>query len=209
MTSEPAEPTTRQDDQPPMPFDLWWSPSMKRLLTRHEDMDDEHLVWVVQSGHESLRHYLGTGLDSNPPLPDDAVRLVLADPAQTTELAEAQRSAQFWQGQAENWEREHRNTVLPYTTKLETERGALQARADAALAEIANWWGTGKPGTRTLMAVNSILRGHVDAALVEQPPVQPLHWRTEDGGIAAVMCSACHTLGGHDDDCPRRTGATS
>jgi hypothetical protein len=80
----------------------------------------------------------------------------------------------------------------------------LQARADAALAEIANWWGTGKPGGRTLMAVNSILRGHVDAALAEQPLVQPLHWRTEDGGIAAVMCSRCNTLGGHDDDCPRR-----
>jgi hypothetical protein len=60
----------------PMPFDLWWSPSMKRLLTRHEDMDDEHLVWVVQGGHESLRHYLGTGPDSNPSMPDDAVQLV-------------------------------------------------------------------------------------------------------------------------------------
>jgi hypothetical protein len=81
----------RQADPKPMPFDLWWSPSMARFLTRHEDMDDEHLVWVVQSGHESLRHYLGTGLESNPPLPDDAVQLVLADPAQTTELDQLRR----------------------------------------------------------------------------------------------------------------------
>lgn len=32
--TEPAGPQ-------PMPFDLWWSPSMRRLLSRHENRDDE------------------------------------------------------------------------------------------------------------------------------------------------------------------------
>lgn len=86
----------------PMPFDLWWSPSMKRLLSRHENSDDEHLVWVMQGGSESLRHYLGTGLESNPPLPDDAVQLVLADPEQHTELEQLKaQHAAWWKVQGE------------------------------------------------------------------------------------------------------------
>ncbi|MGW3992403.1 hypothetical protein ACWEF6_02835 [Amycolatopsis sp. NPDC004772] len=60
--------------------DLWWSPSHGGFLTRHENNADEHLVWIVHTTHESLRHHLGTGADSNPPLPTDAVRLVLDDP---------------------------------------------------------------------------------------------------------------------------------
>lgn len=63
-----------------MPFELWWSPSMKRFLTRHQSEDDEHLVWVWHGHYEALRHYLGTGLDSNPPMPDDAVRLAPEPP---------------------------------------------------------------------------------------------------------------------------------
>lgn len=183
--------------------DLWWSPSMARFLSRHEDRDDEHLVWVWHGHHESLRHFLGTGLDSNPPLPDDAVQLVpdrsitdleqelynravtaeaerdailprLAELAKqagklrtaewlrtcatlppsewppapaykgpmvpAAELEEAQRSASFWQGQAERWEREHQSAVLPYTTKLESERDALQARIDEHEGILAAIW---------------------------------------------------------------------
>ncbi|MEV4053007.1 hypothetical protein AB0J55_17630 [Amycolatopsis sp. NPDC049688] len=67
---------TDAGSRPAAPPDLWWSPSMARFLSRHEDQDDEHLVWVWHGHQESLRHYLGTGLDSNPPLPADAVRLV-------------------------------------------------------------------------------------------------------------------------------------
>lgn len=58
--------------------ELWWSPSLRRFLSRHESQDDEHLVWVFHGHYEALRRYLGTGLDSNPPLPADAVRLVAA-----------------------------------------------------------------------------------------------------------------------------------
>jgi hypothetical protein len=63
-------------------------------------------------------------------LPEDELR---------AELAEAQRSTRFWRGQAENWEREHQNTVLPYTTKVENERDALRAQLDRvrAIAEEA------------------------------------------------------------------------
>lgn len=60
---------------PKMP-ELWWSPSGGGFLARHENGADEHLVWIVHMTHESLRHHLGTGPDSNPPLPADAVRLV-------------------------------------------------------------------------------------------------------------------------------------
>lgn len=35
---------------------------------------------------------------------------------------------------------------------------------------------------------------------------RPMHWRTPDGDIAAVMCTVCNTLGGHDESCPRGTG---
>lgn len=65
----------RRTPRPAAPPDLWWSPSMARFLSRHQSEDDEHLVWIWHGHHESLRHYLGTGLDSNPPLPDDAVQL--------------------------------------------------------------------------------------------------------------------------------------
>jgi hypothetical protein len=51
---------------------------MGRFLTRHENRDDEHLVWVFHGHYEALRHYLGTGPDSNPPLPVDATRLYRA-----------------------------------------------------------------------------------------------------------------------------------
>lgn len=47
-------------------------------------------------------------------------------------------------------------------TELEAQAAQLQARIDAALAEISQWWGTARPGDRVLMAVNSILRGHMD-----------------------------------------------
>jgi hypothetical protein len=51
------------------------------------------------------------------------------------ERDEAQQSAKFWQGQAEYWEREHQETVLPYTTKLESELYlALWLYAEA------KWW---------------------------------------------------------------------
>lgn len=49
------------------------------------------------------------------------------------ERDEAQRSANFWQALAEQWEREHQNTVLPYTSQLETERDTYRQRGiDAA-----------------------------------------------------------------------------
>lgn len=61
----------------------WWSESMNRLLVK----DDNGLVWVVNGGLESLRHYLGTGADSNPPMPADAVHLFAAA-TQTAEQAQ-------------------------------------------------------------------------------------------------------------------------
>lgn len=45
-----------------------------------------------------------------------------------SQTKEMQQSARFWQGLAEYWEREHNNTVLPYTNKLESERDALKAK---------------------------------------------------------------------------------
>lgn len=39
------------------------------------------------------------------------------------------------------------------------------------------------------------------SAAVPEPAERPRWWGTEDGGIAAVMCGTCHTLGGHDDTC--------
>lgn len=59
-----------------------------------------------------------------------------------TELAEAQRSARHWKALAEQWEREHNNTVLPYTTKLED---ALD-RGHAMLAGLLGKWINGERG---------------------------------------------------------------
>jgi len=122
-----SEPAPRQEDVTPMPFDLWWSPSLKRLLSRHENEDDEHLVWVMQGGAESLRHYLGTGLESNPPLPDDAVRLV-----QTTELerlraqlAEATEVNQEWQ--------RYKRRKIEERRKLESERDEARGQRNEAM----------------------------------------------------------------------------
>lgn len=135
--TEPAAPH-------PMPFDLWWSPSLRRFLSRHENQDDEHLVWVFHGHHEALRHYLGAGLDSNPPLPDDAVRLVLADPAfegafeasdrpeelidkaardpHVVSLAAALRAEMY----------DHHGEVLPEETSLDV--------ADGLLVHLATLW---------------------------------------------------------------------
>lgn len=52
---------------------LWWSPSIGGLLVEGDGM-----YWVLNPSRESLRHRLGTGPDSNPPLPEDAVPLASA-----------------------------------------------------------------------------------------------------------------------------------
>jgi hypothetical protein len=103
---------------------------------RQDELDREWLAGMVAAFLSGAR-----GVTALKPWPEVAERLVawlderrlLADPAQTAELAEAQRSARFWQGLAEYWEREHQNTVLPYTNKLESERDlALWLHAEAA-----------------------------------------------------------------------------
>lgn len=55
------------------------------------------------------------------------------------ELDEAQRSANFWQSQAETWEREHQNTVLPYTSQLEDERDRLRLAWLSARRRAYGW----------------------------------------------------------------------
>ncbi|WP_027933715.1 hypothetical protein [Amycolatopsis thermoflava] len=113
ITSVPAE-------MPP----LWWSPT-HGLYTKDAPADWDGIVWHCSK------------VD---PLPEDARRLVrerLADDDTTrlrAELAEAQREAEGWKELADRWERDHQNTVLPYTTKVEAERDDLQARIDAVLA---------------------------------------------------------------------------
>lgn len=54
---------------------LWWSPTFG-LITQHESRSTgEMLFWVYNDSRVSLRRVLGTGEDSNPPLPEDAVQL--------------------------------------------------------------------------------------------------------------------------------------
>jgi hypothetical protein len=145
--SERVTQTRRPTMPEPMPSDLWWSPSMRQLLTRHENGNDEHLVWVVETSHRSLRNVLGEA-NSNPPMPDDAVQLLPVPPSQTcgawggcTQPVGHNRGSAdipenhgpFWQGLAEYWEREHQNTVLPYTSKLEEDRDRAEAVARSAL----------------------------------------------------------------------------
>lgn len=62
------------------PPELWWSPTYG-LLT-YED----GLYWVISRSKESLRHRLGTGQDSNPPLPDDVIEIAPAVPASASNL---------------------------------------------------------------------------------------------------------------------------
>lgn len=113
---------------------------------------------------------------------------------------------------------------VPAVHRIRRERDALQARLDDALAELAKYEPT--PGCCTACTgVGTVPTGYPcedcyatghchpetvactgkPAALQgDQPAEGPRWWGTEDGGIAAVMCGDCHTLGGHDDDCPRR-----
>lgn len=78
-----------------------------------------------------------------------------------TELAEAQQSAKFWQGQAEQWEREHQNTVLPYTTELEAQVAALQAEVDQSDQLYVQACGANTATTEQLNAAQA----HIDAVL--------------------------------------------
>ena len=56
------------------PPPLWWSPAHGLIA------EQDGLYWVISESRESLRHKLGTGPESNPPLPEDAVRLERARP---------------------------------------------------------------------------------------------------------------------------------
>lgn len=115
--------------------------------------------------------------------------------------------------------REGGKKVLALAEQFQSERDERQARIDAAfttceaasvlisLAGNPSEWAAAEA---LIADVRAALKGELPAraALVGDQPTaeEPLHWRTEDGGIAAVMCGTCNMLGGHDDDCPRLSG---
>lgn len=86
-----------------------------------------------------------------------------------------------------------------------------QARIDSALALVEQYLTGHWPnsGVRALflaaLSNDPAARVPVDPETT-QPATEPLHWRTEDGGIAAVFCGTCNMLGGHEPDCA--AGAT-
>ena len=53
------------------------------------------------------------------------------------ELADARQAANAAQNLADTWEREHQNTVLPYTTQIEAERDAVLAEVASLRAQLA------------------------------------------------------------------------
>lgn len=133
-------------------------------------------------------HYVGRAL---------AAAGLLADPEQGSELAEMRKERDTWESEYERV----RDLKLTDLADALAERDRLQACIDAVRAVLDREWPDDEDHhdfvNRQVEDARAALQG-------DQPTDQPMWWGTEDGGIAAVMCSSCNTLGGHDDDCPRR-----